>query len=109
MSSTICTTCGHKGATDTMTRGHLLIEIILWLCFIVPGLIYSIWRQSTKYEVCRQCEATTLISIDSPVARKFMADHGIEAPPIEPEFQPPNAATVDLGRSLGRMVGRLFK
>jgi len=25
------------------TRGSILIEIVLWLCFLVPGLIYFIW------------------------------------------------------------------
>lgn len=63
-----CTTCGHEGPTKTRTKGSLLIEIILWLCFLVPGLIYSIWRISSRQPVCTSCGATTLVPPDSPMA-----------------------------------------
>lgn len=64
-----CTTCGHEGGTESKTRGSFLIEIILWLCFIVPGLIYSIWRVSSRHPVCASCGAATLVPPDSPMAK----------------------------------------
>jgi len=64
-----CTTCGHEGGTETKTRGNLLIEIILWLCFLVPGLVYSIWRIASRHQVCASCGAATLVPPDSPVAK----------------------------------------
>lgn len=64
-----CTSCGTTGRGKLKTRGALLIEIILWLCFLVPGLIYSIWRQGSKHKVCRACGAASLVPLSSPVAR----------------------------------------
>jgi len=63
-----CTTCGHEGGTETKARGNLAIEVILWLLFIVPGLIYSIWRVSSRHPVCASCGAATLVPPDSPMA-----------------------------------------
>ena len=48
-----CVTCGTTGRPKRVTRGSLLIELVLWLCFIVPGLIYSLWRLSTRHTACR--------------------------------------------------------
>lgn len=64
-----CTSCGHQGKGRTKTRGSLLIEVVLWLCFLVPGLIYSIWRQGSKHKVCASCGASSLVPLNSPVAR----------------------------------------
>ena len=48
----VCKDCGTVGETKTVARGSMGVEIVLWLCFIVPGLIYSIWRLSSKHETC---------------------------------------------------------
>lgn len=62
-----CLTCGHEGRSAKVTRGSFLIEVVLWLCFIVPGLIYSLWRLSTRHEVCGNCGAATIVPPGSPV------------------------------------------
>jgi hypothetical protein len=41
-------------------KGNGWIELILWLCYIVPGLIYSIWRRSGEPSVCPTCKSETL-------------------------------------------------
>lgn len=61
----ICTDCGSIGAGKYLTKGNILIEIILWLCLIIPGLIYSIWRVSSNAKVCSRCQGK-LIRVDSP-------------------------------------------
>lgn len=76
-----CTSCGSQGEGRTRTRGSFLIEIVLWLCLIVPGLIYSIWRMTTKARVCEACGASTLVPADSPMAMKMRRELGHEAPP----------------------------
>ena len=48
----VCKACGVIGEAKRATRGSFGIELILWLCFIVPGLIYSLWRGTTAYKVC---------------------------------------------------------
>lgn len=50
-----CPNCKYEGAGKYGVKGSFAIELILWLCFIVPGLIYSIWRLTTKGMRCPQC------------------------------------------------------
>jgi hypothetical protein len=74
-----CMTCGHEGRTKTVTRGSLLIEIILWLCFLVPGVIYSIWRHTSRHKACGECDGQVLVPPESPAAvvhKRAMADGG---------------------------------
>ena len=51
-----CPNCKYEGIGKYTTRGSFGIEVVLWLCFIVPGLIYSIWRLTTKGYVCPKCD-----------------------------------------------------
>lgn len=50
-----CMTCGHEGKTVKVTKGSLALEIALWVCFILPGLFYSIWRLTSKQYACKKC------------------------------------------------------
>lgn len=73
-----CTSCGHQGPAKTVTRGSIFIEILLWICFLVPGIIYSIWRLTSKHKACSQCGAQSLIAPESPVAiamKKALGQH----------------------------------
>lgn len=74
-----CKSCGYSGKTESHTPGNLLIEIILWLCFIVPGLIYSIWRISSRTAKCPQCGSKDLVPPDSPMAIATRKQLGIES------------------------------
>ncbi len=70
--SMVCTTCGHHGPTRAHTRGSLAIEIVLWLAFILPGLVYSLWRLSSRRQVCASCGAESILPADSPVGRRML-------------------------------------
>lgn len=65
-----------------MTRGSLLIEIILWLAFIVPGLIYTVWRHTSRYAACSACGANELVPVTTPGGRELLAKYhpGVAAP-----------------------------
>jgi len=102
-----CTQCGTTAEPSKRTAGSFRIEFILWLLFIVPGIIYSLWRLSTRKETCSCCGSTTLIPPDSPLARKIQEETGT-TPPAEP-FRPVSPKAVGNGRKLGRLVGRLFR
>jgi len=65
----ICARCGTVGDTKRHTKGSLLIELVLWLCFLVPGLIYSIWRLTTRRDVCRACGSDAPIPRNTPVGQ----------------------------------------
>jgi hypothetical protein len=67
----VCTNCGTKAAPQSHTKGSILIEIILWLAFIVPGLIYSIWRLTSRQQVCPACKKPTLIPLNTPAGQKY--------------------------------------
>ena len=69
--SLICTTCGAQtDMPQSKTRGSFVIEVVLWLALIIPGLLYSLWRQSTRRKVCPACGSATLILADTPDGRK---------------------------------------
>lgn len=50
-----CPNCGYEGYPKTYTAGSFMVELALWLCFFVPGFIYSIWRLSSRYYICPKC------------------------------------------------------
>ena len=74
MKEKLCTTCGHTGKTKLETKGSIGIELCLWLLFIIPGLIYTLWRLTSRYEACRKCKSSTVIPLDSPMAKNFMKE-----------------------------------
>jgi hypothetical protein len=88
----ICSNCGHVGPPETITKGSLLIEIVLWLCFLLPGLIYSLWRLTSRTKGCRLCGSSALVPVDSPRGRELIARY--------PE--PPAAEIREAGEARGR-------
>lgn len=71
----VCNQCGFVGNGKVIKKGSGGVEIILWLCFLVPGLIYSVWRSSSKHSTCPKCNSTNLIPSDSPKAHGLMREH----------------------------------
>lgn len=61
-----CCRCHHAGQPKVFVKGSFWIEIVLWLTFIVPGLIYTIWRLTNKIKVCSRCGSADLVPADSP-------------------------------------------
>lgn len=72
----ICANCGTESKGTSKTKGSIFIELILWLCFLVPGLIYSIWRLTTRHRVCPYCQAPNLIPTHTPRAKQLRAQFG---------------------------------
>jgi hypothetical protein len=77
--SLLCTTCHHVGAPRRITRGSFWVEVLAWLLFLLPGLIYSLWRLGTRYDGCAACGSRDLIPLDSPRARQLLAGAGSTA------------------------------
>lgn len=63
-----CMTCGAEGEPVRVTRGSFGVELVLWLCFIVPGLLYSLWRVSGRHDACAKCGSTVLVPPTSPAS-----------------------------------------
>ncbi|MCE2926180.1 MAG: hypothetical protein LW823_00825 [Rickettsiales bacterium] len=68
----LCKTCGYSGLRKNKRPGNVVIEIILWLFYIIPGLIYTIWRISAQYYVCPKCEGKEMIPLDSVFAKNIL-------------------------------------
>ena len=64
-----CNACRNFTST-ALKKGSGWIELVLYLFYIIPGIIYSIWRRSSAPNVCPLCRATALIPAASakPVA-----------------------------------------
>jgi hypothetical protein len=65
----ICPHCGTRGVPRLQTRGSTAIEVVAWLLLIVPGILYSLWRLSTRHPVCPSCRQPGMIPADSPRGR----------------------------------------
>jgi hypothetical protein len=90
----LCPNCGHKGKPKLYTKGNIFLEIVLWLLFLLPGLIYSIWRLSSRYRGCPQCEAPNMLPLNSPLAQKLI--HDLEPPPQPAETDQPRDPEINL-------------
>lgn len=69
-----CKTCGHVGIPARATKGHFAMELVLWLLVFIPGLIYSVWRLTTRHDVCRICRSPHLIPKETTAARQRSTD-----------------------------------
>ncbi|GEM_PF-1747925 len=85
----ICMECSCQRDPIWVKRGWGIIEIAMWLMFIVPGVIYSIWRRVRKQQVCPNClNPAMVLTTSSRVmkARQLMssvvgkATHSAESP-----------------------------
>jgi hypothetical protein len=81
----VCKACGHATfLRKRRVKGSFLIELILWLAFLLPGLIYSIWRLTTKDWVCPKCLQAALIPVDSPLGQRLLSEFAISPPSAPP-------------------------
>jgi hypothetical protein len=98
MAKMICTVCGTAGEPKTITKGSTLIELILWLCFLIPGLLYSIWRLTSRHKACAACGNQNLVPPDSPIGKKIVTE-------LHPGEDLSSGAE-KFGRKLGSMLSK---
>ena len=87
MKELICKECGYVGHSIKITKGSMGMELLLWLVFLIPGLFYSIWRITSRYNGCPQCRSESMIPILSPVGQKLVAEQSRSD--ITPSTTPP--------------------
>lgn len=108
MNTSVCTQCGTVGKTKTVTKGSLDIELILWLVFLVPGLVYSAWRLASRHKACGSCGSTSLVPPQSPVGQSICRQHLSEVPRVAAEYNS-TPGFVQLGDRARRLIVRLAK
>jgi len=72
----VCTMCGYVGNYKKKAKGSFAVEVILWLLFLLPGIVYSVWRMSSKQKVCPKCGNTNMIPADTPMGQKLIREMG---------------------------------
>lgn len=71
MGNQICVRCGTVSNGRRQNRGSWVIELLLWLCLIVPGVLYSLWRLGNRYYECPACGSEDMVALQSPMGRKL--------------------------------------
>ena len=53
----ICPSCQYVGESKGIAKGSRKMEITLWCFLLLPGVLYTLWRQSKdgQYQGCPQC------------------------------------------------------
>ena len=94
MDQIACSNCGYTGKSKRIPKGSMAVEIVLWLCFLVPGLIYSVWRMSSYHATCPVCGGSNLVPLNSPNGKKILEGQGktteeiktlVEKKPMDPK------------------------
>lgn len=101
----ICSNCGYVGVPKRVTKGSMGIEIVLWLFFIIPGVIYSLWRGSSKFKACPSCGAQNMIPLDTPNGRKLLQDQDKTVEQAQAEVK---ARPMDMSKKVLIGVGVAF-
>lgn len=72
----VCPHCGYLGVVKRQPKGSFWIELVLWLAFLLPGLIYSIWRLTNTHTICPSCGSDGMVPALSPRGKKLIEEHG---------------------------------
>jgi hypothetical protein len=52
-----CHICGKDGKGKKVLAGSAGVELLMWIFFLLPGVLYSLWRHSAKSYQCPHCQA----------------------------------------------------
>lgn len=60
-----CPNCKFEGPVERRIKGNIIIEIALWLLLLVPGIIYTLWRSTSRYDACPACGWAHVVQIQA--------------------------------------------
>jgi hypothetical protein len=99
-----CLNCGYNGKIKQRPRGSGLIELILWLCFLIPGLIYTAWRGHKKEYICPKCQSDHIVSKKNIKAREYVEmSRNIKCPFCAEFIKPEAVICKHCGKTIGQM------
>lgn len=67
----VCSSCSYKDKPIIYKRGSGTLEIVLWICGIIPGILYTAWRNYTAIMVCPNCETASMISTKTSYGQRL--------------------------------------
>jgi hypothetical protein len=68
----VCKACEMTGTPRSITPGSMGMEVLLWLCFLLPGMLYSTYRISKRYKGCAHCGSADIVPIESPAGQNIL-------------------------------------
>jgi hypothetical protein len=78
----LCTLCGHETLQPLRKLpGSGWVSLALLVPFLLPGVVYQVWRIAMRREVCPRCGSHALIPGDAPLARTWRAAGWIAGSP----------------------------
>jgi hypothetical protein len=99
----VCTRCRNVVTPVMKTPGTFGVELALWLLICIPGIVYSVWRATSKHEACPICGARELVPADSPGAAAIAPLGAIEQARALPAPAP--QAKTYVSPSVGLTIG----
>lgn len=80
----LCTQCGAQTSVPLrVPPGSPWVALALAVPFILPGIVYTVWRYSMQRTLCPTCRHAQLIPADAPLARTWRAAGWIAGRPAE--------------------------
>lgn len=74
----VCRNCGHVGESERKLKGSVIITLILLCAYILPGIIYMVWRRTGLKDRCAKCGSEQVVPQGSPRAAALM--QGVVSP-----------------------------
>lgn len=76
----VCSNCRtYVSVPKKEMPGSFGVEVLLWFFYIVPGILYSMWRRNEDNwkPVCANCDSKNFVPVSSPEGRRlFEAKYG---------------------------------
>jgi len=70
----LCTQCLNQVKPNKGVRGYFVIEILLYILMILPGILYTLWRiTGGREKTCPTCGGHAFVPIDSPAGKALLA------------------------------------
>lgn len=95
-----CKNCNLTVYPIPKRRGNTLLQVILFLFFIIPGIIYTIWRLGGYKIVCPRCKKSNLVEMatkEKPKVATFPEQKTVPKGAKEPKKRQPQPASKDAG------------
>lgn len=100
----VCQNCGHVGEPSQKQRGSTLVTIILLLFWILPGVIYYIWRSADKSLRCDSCHSLNVIPADTEAAKPYLRpSDNLNVSSVLPKQASRNSMAFKLGKTWGSL------
>ena len=92
----LCTQCGSEtSAPLKVPPGSPWVALALAVPFVIPGIVYAVWRYSMRRDCCPTCGHAQLIPGDAPLARTWRSAGWIAGRPVDQSALTPSEVRLD--------------